>query len=197
MKYRPLTAVCLTIICLFVLFIGFWPRLPKEKPPEPLKDFSPVGGHQAESLDPVDIGIYKFVFEVTPPPGKAMVLRWTKYVEGRPPEVRETVHINTYRPTREEVILFNSAWFPFNPDPARPSMIMVKANGQEYHLPPGLQCTVVRSDAEPLAFHFSNGERWVYKCFIEDYKTVKARIPKLPEAPTNGGWSSTSGILPN
>ena len=161
------------------------------------KDSPIVAPHRA-SLDPEDIGIFKYVFEVPiQPPGKVMVLRWTKYVPGQPPEVRETIEANSYRPLCQVVMIYNSSLFPFNPDPSKPSMILVRARGEDHHLPPGLDCTVVQSADEPLAFHFSNKERWVYQCFVEDYKTVSERIPNLPPAPKNGGWAFNSQVLPN
>ncbi len=126
-----------------------------------------------------------------------MVLRWTKFVPGQQPEVRETISVNTNGPVREVVLIYNPSLFPFNPEPDKPGRVVVKAPGGEYRLPAGVTCTDVRADDEPLGLHFSNNERWLYQCFIEDYKTVKARIPNLPAAPTNGGWSFNSNVVAN
>lgn len=166
----------------------------KKQISQSLKQSSDVAPHRVETLEPEDLGVFKFVFEATPPADCVMVLRWTRIVPDHPSEVQDTVHINTYRPTREVVLIYNSRFFPFSADPHEPTQVLVKTGGDQRRLPPGTDCAIVQSHDEPLALHFSNKERWTYKCFIETYSSAKSRIPDLPAAPTNGGWSATRQI---
>ena len=162
--------------------------------PEAPSEFAPVKPQRGE-LDPGDLGIYKCVYEVKLPAGKVMVLQWSKIVPGQPPKVREIIYAYAEAPARETVLVYNPRLFPFNPEPDKPASILVKMAGEQFRLPPDIRCTIVHSAEEPFALYLSNSERWVYKCFIESYDSVKARIPDLPAAPATGGWNFNSKIF--
>jgi hypothetical protein len=194
---RPMKQTQVLSLVSMALFLNGCDVSPQKPPSETLKDFSPILPHQVDSLEPKDLGIFKYTFESMTPAGKAMVLRWTKTFPDRQGEIREIIGINTYQPVRIDLLIYNSHLFPFNPDRNKPTELLVKLGSEEYRLPPGVDCSDVRSREEPLALYFTNKEKWSFTCFLEEYNAVKARFPDLGPAPRNGGWTSNPKLRQN
>ena len=159
---------------------------------------SVVAPHQAESLDPEDIGIGKFVFEATPPAGKVMVLRCTR-TEKRvqpPTVVQETICYTNGAHAREVVLVFDPSRFPFNPDQRKPGDVRVRAQGVENPIGMNLFGTITTRQKLELEFTNNAGGRLslTYECFVEDYASVKARIPDLPAATAGAAWKFNSPL---
>ena len=75
---------------------------------------TPVTIRQADTLDPEEIGIAKYVFETKVPAGKVMVLRCTEERNGRKEaEVLETIEHANGGIARQVVLVYDSSEFPF------------------------------------------------------------------------------------
>lgn len=156
---------------------------------------------RAETLDPEDIGIAKYVFEASPPAGKVMVLRQTHdRADGVAWFVTESISYTDGKKEREVVLVFDPSKFPFNRDRAKPGDCELRAQGGNMWFSKK-QLKSWGYVGKKLSFTFSNdkGEKdtVTFECFIEDYASAKARIPDLPAEAPGGGWGYNHLISPS
>lgn len=164
------------------------------------EDVTAVQPEKAAGLDPEDIGIAKYVFEATPPAGKVMVLRRTQVLaDGKTERISEKVNYTDGKKHREVVLGFDPTSFPFSPDQITPQDSWVRYSGGEISF---AKKKMVGHGffGKVLSFTFANDkdekESVTFECFVEDYATVKARIPDLPPERPGGGWGYHAPIEP-
>jgi hypothetical protein len=174
----------------FILFVAFAPALLAE-------EAAAVQPEKADTLDPEDIGIAKYVFEASPPAGKVMVLRCTHHLaDGTTTLVSERINYTDGKKDREVVLGFDPTKFPFNPDQVTPQDSWVRFAGGETRFSKK-QMAIHGYVNNVLEFMFTNDkdekETLTFECFVEDYAKAKARIPDLPAERPGGGWGFNTG----
>jgi hypothetical protein len=174
--------------CLLAAFTGCDPK-PKEKPEAQPAVLMPK---KAETLDPDDIGIGKYVFEEKVPAGKVMVLRLTSGVkgEGEPHLEGETLAYSDGGSARLVVLMYDAFKFPI---PSKRELhIHIRhplgsmGYGDRY-------CSTVVLTPGRLHLEFKHDDKGTetltYECFIEDHAAAKKRVPDLPDAKPGASWT--------
>ena len=172
--------------CLLAAFTGCDPK-PKEKAePEP----AVVPLKQAETLDPDDIGVGKFVFEVKVPATKVPVLRKSEQENGgKKTDVLESIQFTNGGVGRHMVLMFDSSKFPFG-ERGR-DHVRIKAQGASNSFSKH-SCTgqSIRPGRLTLTLSHPDGVTVLtYECFLEDYASTKKRVPDLPDATPHETWT--------
>lgn len=154
---------------------------------------SPVAPRKADTLDPEDIGIGKYVFEATPQAGKVMVLRSiTHDTHVQTDSIQETICYTNGAPARQVVLVFDRSRFPFNADPGKPNDVRLRAPGVDY-VYVGMRWAGTQTDEHRLQLFLSSDAgrsvSFTYECFVEDYASVKGRVTDLPKAGEKMAWT--------
>ena len=159
---------------------------PGDKP-----EVTPVTVRKADSLDPDEIGIGKYVFELKVPAGRVMVLRRTEERNGRKEgKVLETIQHTNGGQARQVVLVYDLSEFPFA-DGAKDKVRVRGQAGEAIY--PDRRCTSKTISPGRLKLEIT-GEgkdtvKLIYDCFVEDYAAAKTRVPKLPAASPIETWS--------
>lgn len=167
--------------------------------PSHAEEAKAIQPEKADTLDPEDIGIAKYVFEASPPARKVMVLRCTHVLAGgKITRASEKIRYTDGKKERMSVLALDPTNFPFNPDQLTPQNSLIKYAGTEITID---KKKIVSQGyvGKVLEFTFANDkdekESVTFECFVEDYAAAKARIPNLPpEKP--GGWGYHAPIEP-
>ena len=170
---------------------------PKDAPkpgakPEVKDEPTPIKVRRSDTLAPDELGIEKFVFEEKVPAGKVMVLRRTEGRNGlKKKGLNETIQYTDGGPARQVVLVYDLSTFPFSTAEAKE--IRVKYPGSSTSHFPGFRWSESTTTPGRLVLEFSDARndtvQMTFECFIEDYKTAKARIPKLSAASPGVTWT--------
>jgi hypothetical protein len=160
--------------------------------PEAEPETTPVPVRQADTLDPRDLGIGKYVFEARVPADKVMVLRRTEEQNGREHGmVYETIQSSAAGGRLQQVVLvLDSSAFPFSE--GKNDRVRVRAQAGELVFN-NRRCTRWAMDVGLLILEFTNDakdkDKLTYQCFVEDYEAAKKRVPNLPALSKVERWS--------
>jgi hypothetical protein len=163
------------------------------------KDPVAVPVREAEALAPADLGIGKYVFEARVPAGKVLVLRQTEVADGKPVDrVLESIQFTDGGVGREVVLVFDPSAFPFGDQ--RVGTVRVKAQAGDAHYGDRSVSGTARKPGQLVIRLADQGRKEIvltFDCFVEDYATAKARVPKLPVAHRGETWTFNTTYKPN
>jgi hypothetical protein len=159
--------------------------------PEAKPECAPVAVRQADTLDPDEIGIGKYVFETKVPAKKVMVLRCTEERNGRKEgKVLETIQYTNGGPARQVVLVYDLSAFPFADGTKDKVRVRAQAGEAIY---PDRRCTSKSTSPGRLELKITGKGKdtikLTYDCFVEDYEVAKKRVPELPAASPIETWS--------
>jgi hypothetical protein len=159
---------------------------------EPKPEAALVTVRQADTLDPDELGIEKFVFQEKVPAGKVMVLRRTEERNGRKVGgVYETIQYTNGGTARQVVLVYDLLRFPFGDRQTKGVRIREPGHSLEEFSDLRVRGTAIapgRLQISLTDFQKKNVEL-IFECFVEDHKAAKARIPGLSAATPNETWT--------
>jgi hypothetical protein len=147
---------------------------------------------RADTLDPEEIWIGKYVFEVKVQVGRVMVLRRTEERNGRKVGgAYETIQYTNGGTARQVVLVYDLLRFPFGDRQTKG--VRVRSPGHSLQEFSELQVGSTAISPGRLRMSLTDFQKktveLTFECFVEDYKAAKARIPKLPDASPIETWT--------
>lgn len=158
--------------------------------PENAAETTTVAPRQAETVDPEELGIWKYIFETKVPVGKVMVLRKTEERDGRKDEVHETIQYTNGDVAKQVVLVYDLYSFPFADGKQKKVRVRAQAGEQIFF---DSTCDKRSTSPSRLVLEITTKDkdkvRLIYECFVEDHETAKTRVPGLPKISRFETWT--------
>lgn len=148
---------------------------------------------EADTLLPSDLGIHKYVFEATPAAGQLMVIRGQKFLDGKLARTWESISDTMGKTGRDSILVINRSFFS-NPDSDSSRHCVYQIAGVFKDRLPDADLRSRGGGGGPgvVEAEFKTAEgtvKYVFSVLVEDYDTVKKRLPDLRPMSPGSGWT--------